>query len=89
MAEYRIGCGAFGIYAGVLKKNGIEWLHKTNVTNDAIGAVAEYMYKDIPDGKKTLAYGFRMRDGKFAELRIVQCDECPELARDGEQNGTD
>lgn len=33
MAEYHVGCGAFGIYAGTLKQNGIEWRNKSDVTD--------------------------------------------------------
>lgn len=43
MAEYHVGCGLFGIYAGILKPNGKEWKDKTDVTTEAISAVAEYL----------------------------------------------
>ena len=43
MAEYHVGCGIAGIYAGLLKKNGAEWKAKTDVTNEALGAVAQYL----------------------------------------------
>ena len=43
MAEYHVGCGAFGIYAGTLNKNGDKWLHKSDVTEEAQDAVACYL----------------------------------------------
>lgn len=43
MAEYHVGCGAFGIYAGTLKPNGIEWRNKSDVTDEAISAAAPYL----------------------------------------------
>ena len=43
MAEYHVGCGLAGIYAGTLKKNGIEWLNKSIVTREALSAAAEYL----------------------------------------------
>lgn len=43
MAEYHVGCGAFGIYAGTLKPNGIEWRNKSDVTDEAISATAQYL----------------------------------------------
>lgn len=43
MAEYHVGCGVFGIYAGTLNKKGDMWLHKSEVTNEAVAAVAEYL----------------------------------------------
>ncbi len=44
MADYHVGCGIFGIYAGVLKKNGEEWLNKSEVTHEALGAAAQYLF---------------------------------------------
>ena len=43
MAEYHVGCGVFGIYAGTLKPNGIEWRNKSDVTDEAISAAAQYL----------------------------------------------
>jgi hypothetical protein len=43
MAEYHVGCGIAGIYAGTLKKNGIEWLNKSEVSHEALCAVAQYL----------------------------------------------
>ena len=37
MAEYHVGCGCFGIYAGTLKpKHPNEWQNKTECTDEAI-----------------------------------------------------
>lgn len=45
MAEYHVGCGAFGIYAGTLEpKNKKLWRNKSNVTEEALDAVAEFLY---------------------------------------------
>lgn len=41
--KYSVGCGLFGIYAGVLKSNGKEWKEKTDVTTEAVSAVADYL----------------------------------------------
>lgn len=43
MAEYHVGCGAFGVYAGTLRPNGIEWRNKSDVTDEAISAAAQYL----------------------------------------------
>jgi len=45
MAEYHVGCGAFGIYAGTLNKKGDMWTRKSDVTDEALDAVAEYLFK--------------------------------------------
>lgn len=42
MAEYHVGCGITGIYAGTLNKKGDMWLYKSNVTDEAFNAVAQY-----------------------------------------------
>ena len=46
MAEYHVGCGAFGdIYAGTLstpRKDGLQmWRNKSEVTSEAVKAVTE------------------------------------------------
>ena len=41
--KYSVGNGIFRIYAGILKKNGTEWKDKTDVTEEAMGAVAQYL----------------------------------------------
>lgn len=41
--KYSIRCGLFRIYAGILKKNGAEWEDKTDVTEEAISEVAQYL----------------------------------------------
>ena len=44
MSEYHVGCGAFGIYAGILNsKNKSLWKNKSDVTDEAIIAVAQYL----------------------------------------------
>ena len=44
MAEYHVGCGVFGIYAGTLdSKNKNMWRNKTDVTEEAICAVAQHL----------------------------------------------
>lgn len=91
MAEYHVGCGFFNIYAGTLKKNNKEWLNKSIVTNEAISAVARYMYLQIPEGENTFAYAFKMPTGKYILLKVEGSDICPEWAleafREGENDG--
>lgn len=42
MAEYHVGCGIAGIYAGTLNKGGKTWRNKSDVTHEAMTAVAQY-----------------------------------------------
>lgn len=77
MAEYHVGCGMFGIYAGTLNKRNKEvWKDKTECTNEAIEAVRDYMAINILKGyglesKKTGAYEWGLVDGRKVELRIT------------------
>ena len=43
MTEYHVGCGIFGIYAGTLNKDKTMWRNKTDVTDEACKAVAQYL----------------------------------------------
>lgn len=83
MAEYHVACGLAGIYAGTFRKNKTdEWLNKSDVTNEAINAVVNYMYCKIPNDSNRFAYGFKMRDGKYVRLLIESADKCPEWAKE-------
>ena len=68
MAEYHVGCGAFGIYAGTLKSNGIEWRNKSDVTDEAISAAAQYLLQH--DESMTFAY----KDKRY-RLGIIEVEE--------------
>lgn len=77
MAEYHVGCGAFGIYAGTLNhKNKYMWQNKSEVTDEAIGAVRDYMVNKLLGGFSSLkqissGYEWDLKDGKTVELRIT------------------
>jgi len=43
MAEYHVNCGVAGIYAGTLNKKDNSWRNRSNVTNEATCAVAQYL----------------------------------------------
>lgn len=75
MAEYHVGCGAFGIYAGTLNsKNKSLWQNKTECTDEAINAVRDYMIQELLGGfdnnKATGAYEWTLKDGRVVELRV-------------------
>lgn len=76
MAEYHVGCGAFGIYAGTLNsKNKSIWQNKSEVTDEAIRAVLDYMVQELLGGydsdKQTNGYEWTLRDGRKVELRVT------------------
>lgn len=43
MVEYHVGCGITGIFAGTLNKSGKTWMNKSDVTHEAVCAVAQYL----------------------------------------------
>lgn len=77
MAEYHVGCGAFAIYAGTLNsKNKTMWQNKTECTDEAIGAVRDYMVGECLGGfdcskGKSGGYEWTLKDGRVVELRIT------------------
>lgn len=80
MAEYHVGCGLAGIYAGTFRKNKTdEWLNKSDVTNEAINAVVNYMYYKIPKGEDSLTFTFKLRDGGHVKLSVELSNKRPDL----------
>lgn len=77
MAEYHVGCGAFGIYAGTLNsRNKNMWQNKTECTDEAIEAVRDYMIQECLGGidcpkAKTGGYKWTLKDGRIVELCVT------------------
>lgn len=63
MADYHVHCGMAGIYAGTVMKNGFEWKNKSLVTDEAMCAVAEYLYHK----KESLKFQI---DGKWYRMKV-------------------
>lgn len=70
MAEYHVGCGNLGsaIYAGTLNKKKDMWLHKSDVTAEAIEAVRDYFLLTMGDGSKQTGYEWERKDGAIVQL---------------------
>lgn len=77
MAEYHIGCGVFGIYAGTLNsKNKNLWQNKTECTDEAICAVRDYMINELLGGlgcdkAQSSGYQWTLKDGRTVELSVT------------------
>ena len=65
MVEYHVGCGLAGIYAGTMKKNGFEWLNKSDVTKEAEVAVAGWLLTS----KKEFCFTYK---GKNYVMRVEE-----------------
>lgn len=75
MAEYHVGSGMFGIYAGTLNPKKQTWRQKTECTDEAVEAVRDWMVLDCLGGfeckkAKTGGYTWKTKDGRTVELRI-------------------
>lgn len=71
MPDYHVGCGAFGIYAGTLMPNKTMWRNKSEVTEEAIDAVRDYLYGEFIKGGKTEGgYEWKTKDGKTVQLIV-------------------
>lgn len=71
MADYHVGCGILGIYAGTLNKKGNMWLHKSDVTNEAFNAVAQYCLEH----NEAMNFDYK---GKRYVMQVVPIEESEE-----------
>lgn len=70
MAEYHVGCGIAGIYAGTVKKNGVEWQNKSIVTDEAIDAVRDYLMFQLKQSEQCTGFEWRTKDGRIIKLML-------------------
>ena len=79
MAEYHVGCGIAGIYAGMVKANKEEWRSKSLVTDEAINAVRDFLLDELHGNCGTNSREWTRKDGKTVTLMIkveeVKTDE--------------
>lgn len=81
MADYHVSAGKFGIYAGILtpKKDGKPqmWRNLSDVTDEAICAVRDYMLSECLNektGKIRGGYEWTRKDGKKVLLMVEIVD---------------
>lgn len=80
-SEYHVGSGIFGIYAGTLMppKEGkpTMWRNKSEVTDEAINAVRDYMLDNCikeKEGNTQGGYEWKRKDGKTVALIVKVVD---------------
>lgn len=66
MAEYHVGAGLFGIYAGTVNKYGDQWRNKSEVTKEALCAAAQYLMEN----EKEFRFQ-RKSDEQWYRLKVV------------------
>lgn len=67
MADYHVGPGLFGIYAGTLNPKGDTWRNKSEVTREALSSAAIYLL----DNKKEFRFQCRS-DIKWYVMRVTE-----------------
>lgn len=68
MAEYHVGCGIAGIYAGTLNKKGNMWINKSLVTDEVLSCAFDYLYTNEKEYRVTI-------DGAEYVMRIIPMEE--------------
>ena len=74
--NYHVECSLLSnrIYAGTVNANGKEWLHKSDITDEAIEAVRDHLYELFKQGNSG-GYEWRLRGGGKVIL-MVKKEEC-------------
>lgn len=80
MAEYHVGCGLAGIYAGTISKPGV-WENKNEVTNEALCAVAEYMRGQIEKDSDTYEITWKLPTGRKIIMSLTVDDRNVEASK--------
>lgn len=70
MADYHVGAGLFGIYAGTLNSKGDTWRNKSEVTKEALGAAAQY----LQENEKEFRFK-RKSDEKWYVMKVFELQE--------------
>ena len=69
MTRYSVRCGLAGIYAGILK-NANEWKSKNPVTDEAIEAVRDWLFQNMPKDQNVNGYAWMLKDGREVQLIV-------------------
>lgn len=67
MAEYHVGCGITGIFAGTINKTSTMWVNKSEVTDEAISAVAQFLLEH----EEAMEFNYQ---GKRYRLAVTQAE---------------
>ncbi len=62
MAKYHVGCGITGIFAGTINKTGTKWVNKSDVTDEAISAAAQFLLEH----EVTMNFKYQGKDYRLA-----------------------
>ena len=71
MAEYHVGCGIFGIYAGTITEDKRRWVRKSEVTDEALSAAAQYLLQE----KKCLVFDYHGEKYRLSVTKLEAAGE--------------
>ena len=77
MANYHVGCGITGIFAGTINKTSTMWVNKSDVTDEAISAVAQFLLEH----EEAMEFNYQ---GKRYRLAVEQAESEPQERSDKE-----
>ena len=75
MAKYHVGCGITGIFAGTINKTGTMWVNKSDVTHEALCAVAQFLLEH----DETMVFEY---EDKSYKLAVEQAEIEPQESED-------
>lgn len=75
MANYHVGCGITGIFAGTINKTNTMWVNKSDVTDEAISAVAQFLLEH----EEAMEFNYQ---GKRYRLAVTQAEIEPQESED-------
>ncbi len=75
MANYHVGCGITGIFAGTINKTSTMWVNKSDVTDEAISAVAQFLLEH----EEVLEFNYQ---GKRYRLAVTKIEIEPQESED-------
>ena len=84
MNEYHVGCGITGIFAGTLNKSGTMWRNKSDVTDEAISAVARYLLEH----EEALVFNHQGKEYRLSvEPQESECDDSEDIPMEYFESG--
>lgn len=83
MSKFHVRCGSGAIFAGTFKKNAAEWRDSTEVTEETLAAVRDWLLQMRPDDAEQVGFRWEKKAGGTISLVLAETFE------DEERQGTE
>ena len=87
MSEFHVRFEDGAIYGGTTTRDGEEWKKCTDVTNEALAAVRDYLRANRPDDTEQIGWKWEKRDG--GEISVVLVETWPVEEEEEEEEWAD